>query len=244
MIKPISISLAIFCITFSSLAKAAPAYVVGTIESFDQSDFSKIDRNFINGDSIYMLELKVPVVGGYDDQLIFDIDAHIVGDGYYDVGYECYNVSFDRGYYWEMGSIGYCNQELLAPADEFFFEVEMSAYCSGFYIGSNIDNRDALLQESEVKEIKSEVESWLSQHRGHTVMPKEYRTKSAVELYLSQNPDALVMPPFYSTRRSMNLILGNTVNTEGSCIELTIRLEGNETIIDNIDLDILIAEPF
>lgn len=94
-------------------------------------------------------------------------------------------------------------------------------YCSGTYIGSSIDNRDALLQESEVLRIKNEA-----------------------KLLIDQGRPFFLFPELYERHRDMNLNLDANPAIEGNCEELTIRLEGKNTYIDKVNLDILIAEPF
>lgn len=213
----------VILINTSPLVNALPTYVIGTIEEFNEGDFTQTHRySYSNGNVANSLEIKIPVVGDVGQELIFDIDAHIEGEGYYDIGYECTNlIHVGEGVFMPVpGSIGSCLFESVAPSDEFTFEVELSAYCSGTYIGSDIDNRNVLLQESYVESIRAEAQNLLGNEYG------------------------ALFPKIYDDHRDMNLLLDNRLSINGYCEELTITIEGNKTFIDKIDLDVLIAEPF
>ncbi|WP_444924249.1 hypothetical protein ACJJH9_02995 [Microbulbifer sp. DLAB2-AF] len=199
----------------SSLTGADYVYVNGTRITLS-------DESFVNiGGQKYVA--TVPVEGDVGRDLIFDIDAKIKGDGYYDLGFKCYA----RG--WQIGELEPGIRDLLfpwyppcpigyaVPGDNFYFSIRMDVTCSDFIIGTESANRNTLLTSEQ---------------------------KSAIAKSVDRKWGKVIGNPYERTRE-LNLLIDNYLNTEGACKELRIEIEGlNGTQISEIVGDILIAEDF
>ncbi|WP_281561092.1 hypothetical protein [Thalassomonas sp. RHCl1] len=184
-------------------------YIAGSKHTITKQAFSQ-------SGSVYTA--KIPVSGDYGQQLIFDIDARISGNGAIDTGFECHKLYPQPGGYFLIGAGNPpdCTYTTVNPSNQFRFIVEMNAYCSNIAIGTDMDNRNALLTAEQVTAIKNSVNSYG---------------------FIVGNP--------YNTYRSLNLLVDNTLVTNGNCQELTIEVKGLEqTHIGTIDMDILIGEVF
>ncbi|WDE05768.1 hypothetical protein SG34_002185 [Thalassomonas viridans] len=184
-------------------------YIAGSKHSITKQAFSR-------SGSVYTA--RIPVSGDHGQQLIFDIDARITGHGALDPGFECHKLYPQPGGYFLIGAGNPpdCTYTTVNPSDQFRFIVEMNAYCSNIAIGTDMDNRNALLTAQQVTAIKNSVDSYG---------------------FIVGNP--------YNTYRSLNLLVDNTLVTQGDCRELTLEIKGLEqTQIGTIDMDILIGEVF
>ncbi|WDD98706.1 hypothetical protein [Thalassomonas actiniarum] len=208
-IKILMISLLTMLFTANLQAFDDVIYIAGSKHSINKQAFSQ-------SGSVYTA--KIPVSGDYGQQLIFDIDARISGNGAIDTGFECHKLYPQPGGYFLIGAGNPpdCTYTTVNPSNQFRFIVEMNAYCSNIAIGTDMDNRNALLTAEQVTAIKNSVNSYG---------------------FIVGNP--------YNTYRSLNLLVDNTLVTNGNCQELTIEVKGLEqTHIGTIDMDILIGEVF
>lgn len=207
--KTKSLLFGLIAILLSSQAIADVVYISGSKHTIDKQSFTK-------SGSTYTTVLSV--AGDYGQQLIFDIDARITGNGYIDPGFECHKLFRQPGGMVLIGT-GFppdCDFTSVNPSDEFRFIVEMSAYCSGTPIGTDMADRNALLTAAQVQAVKDSVNSYG---------------------FIVGNP--------YNTYRSLNLLVDKTLTTDGNCQELTIKVKGlDNTQIGSIDMDILIGESF
>jgi len=208
-IKIVILGLSAMLFTAKLLAFNEVIYVAG-------SKYNITKQSFSGNGSVYTA--KIPVSGDYGQQLIFDIDARISGNGAIDTGFECHKLYPQPGGYFLIGAGNPpdCTYTTVNPSNQFRFIVEMNAYCSSIPIGTDMDNRNALLTAEQVTAIKNSVNSYG---------------------FIVGNP--------YDTYRSLNLLIDNTLVTHGNCRELTLEVKGLEqTQISAIDMDILIGEVF
>ncbi|SMF16059.1 hypothetical protein [Pseudobacteriovorax antillogorgiicola] len=201
--------------TASLQARKDPIFIAGIKYSFDERDFvNRWGREY---------ELTIPVSGDSgENQLIFDIEAAVEGNGFYNDGFECHKYYPQPGGMVLIGS-GYppdCHRMTVNPRNQFKFIVNIDVKCSGIPIGNESDDKNSLLSSQEVREIKETMERWISQGR--------YIFDSVIDRH-----------------RSINLIVDNELNTGGDCESLTVKISGRSgTTISKIDLDVTISERF
>lgn len=212
--KILAIFISFFTLFFTAegVANDSVIYVSGVKHTITQQEFV----GNIYG-SVYTA--KIPVSGDNGQQLIFDIDARISGNGALDTGFECHKMYPQPGGFVLIGAgtPPDCQFTTVNPSNRFRFIVELNAYCSSIPIGTDMDNRNALLTTAEVAAIKDSVDTNFG----------------------------LILGNPYETQRSLNLLVDNTLVTDGNCQELTLEVRGLEkTYINSIDMDIFIGETF
>ncbi|WP_281559076.1 hypothetical protein [Thalassomonas sp. RHCl1] len=131
------ISLAVF----SGRSLADTVYVNGTLHTLSKSDFAQSGDNYT---------AYIDVIGDYGQQLIFDIDAIVGGDGFQEVTYV--TEVGDRCIRWNgkktpdhSTCIQYNLIEVPVYSNDFRYMTELQVTCSGIAIGSDMDNKNALV---------------------------------------------------------------------------------------------------
>ncbi|WDE05412.1 hypothetical protein SG34_000215 [Thalassomonas viridans] len=131
------ITLAVFC----GRSLADTVYVNGTLHTLAKSDFVRSGDNYI---------AYIDVVGDFGQQLIFDIDAIVGGDGYQEVTYV--TEVGDRCIRWngkKTPDFSTCIQfnliEVPVYSNDFRYVTELQVTCNGLAIGSDMDNKNALV---------------------------------------------------------------------------------------------------
>ncbi|WDE11877.1 hypothetical protein [Thalassomonas haliotis] len=126
---------------FSGRSLADTVYVNGTLHTLAKSDFVQSGDNYT---------AYIDVIGDYGQQLIFDIDAIVGGDGYQEVTYV--TEVGDRCIRWNgrktpdfSTCIEYNLIEVPVYSNDFRYMTELQVSCSGIAIGSDMDNKNALV---------------------------------------------------------------------------------------------------
>lgn len=216
MLLPLSVVAGDF-VSHSNFATNKYVYVSGTRVTLDHTSFTKYD----DIESYFAL---VRVDGDAGQSLVFDVDAKVKGNGFYDVKEDCIRldpigepVYPDPMSNWQpMGTRRVCTASDY-PKNKFFFTVRLNVTCNEHVVGTYTGNKNALLSPAELKAAKGGVDPI---------------TGKPIE-----NP--------YNTERNINLLVDAEINTGGACKELRVELEGLQgTKISDITTDILIAESF
>ncbi|WP_299939571.1 hypothetical protein [uncultured Microbulbifer sp.] len=206
-------------------------YISGEKYTLNNESFTQYSVGEVNGWTLpnprytrpierYNLIATIPVIGDIGQPLIFDVDIKVKGLGFYDSGFRCYLWVADDALQ-DKGTPPNCDLVDVFDADnEFYFSVSMSVDCiaeNTFNLGSNIQNRDALLTPEQALAIEDSVD----------------RTYGVIG-----NP--------YNREREVNLLVDGYRDAGGSkCEELRVELSGfPDTEIYQISGDIIIAEPF
>jgi len=116
-----------------SAAAAETVYVGGTMHSLSKADFSQSGNNYT---------ATLDVIGDYGQQLIFNVDARVGGKGIQDVNREWRCLLPRNAQPWE-----YCAEPdwLITYDQDFRYQVQMKVTCSGIAIGSDMDNKNELV---------------------------------------------------------------------------------------------------
>jgi len=192
--KLVNTFLLISLAVFSGRTLADTVYVNGTLHTLAKSDFVQSGNNYT---------AYIDVIGDYGQQLIFDIDAVVGGDGYQEVTYV--TETGTRCIRWNgrktpdySTCLEFNTIEVPVYSDDFRYVTELQVTCSGMAIGSDMDDKN--------------------------------------ELVNGQVTD---------TYRETKLLINSQKNTGGNCRQLKVEVKGLELeAINNISLDVLIAEPF
>ncbi|WDE05418.1 hypothetical protein SG34_000245 [Thalassomonas viridans] len=125
--------LALLLPVFSSAALADTVYVGGTMHTLNKADFSQSGNNYT---------ANIDVIGDYGQELIFNVDAKVAGKGAQDVHRE-WRCLLPRNA--QPGQ--WCAEPdwLITYDQDFRYQVEMKITCSGIAIGSDMDNKNELV---------------------------------------------------------------------------------------------------
>lgn len=139
--KPIKTLLLICLIILSGRSLADTLYVNGTLHTLAKSDFVQSGDNYT---------AYIDVFGDYGQQLIFDIDAIVGGEGYQEVTY--ITEVGDRCIRWNgrktpdfSNCVQYNLIEVPVYSNDFRYVTELQVTCSGIAIGSDMDDKNALV---------------------------------------------------------------------------------------------------
>ncbi|WP_299940301.1 hypothetical protein [uncultured Microbulbifer sp.] len=210
-VRLLYISLLGLFLTVNAAANDNSIYVSGIRHTLDHNSFIKVGRKYI---------ATIRVVGDIGQPLIFDIDSKIKGFGFYDIGFECYQIidrKPDGTYRTVPGNPPNCQLTRVNPSNEFYFSARLNVSCSGIVIGTSTENKNALLSTQQLQAIKGSVDLESGQVIG--------------------NP--------YDRNRNINLLVDAAHSTGGQCKELRLEIEGlHGTQIYEIVSNVTIAEPF
>ncbi|WDD99075.1 hypothetical protein [Thalassomonas actiniarum] len=176
-------------------AAAGTVYIGGTLHTLSKSDFVASGNNY----SAY-----IDVIGDYGQELIFDIDGIVGGQGYQQVNDNSRTFCIR----WEGNTrlpenehsacLEYRTIDLTTYGNDFRYVVELQVSCNGMAIGLDTDDKN--------------------------------------ELVNGQVTDRY---------REVKLLVGKQLTTGGNCQQLKVEVKGLALdTIDNISLDVLIAEIF
>ncbi|WDD99076.1 hypothetical protein [Thalassomonas actiniarum] len=139
--KLLNILLLIALAVVSGRSLADTVYVNGTLHTLSKSDFAQSGDNYT---------AYIDVIGDYGQQLIFDIDAIVGGDGYQEVTYV--TEVGDRCIRWNgrktpdySTCIQYNLIEVPVYSNDFRYMTELQVTCNGIAIGSDMDDKNALV---------------------------------------------------------------------------------------------------
>ncbi|WDE05413.1 hypothetical protein SG34_000220 [Thalassomonas viridans] len=138
---------------FSGMAAADTLYVGGTLHTLAKSDFVQSGNNYT---------AYIDVIGDHGQQLVFDIDGTVGGQGYQGV---TYRQEIRGCNLWENNVKGRDYSTCLVPnyvqvpvySNEFRYVAELQVTCNGIAIGSDMDDKNALVNgkvSNEYREVK------------------------------------------------------------------------------------------
>ncbi|WDD99070.1 hypothetical protein [Thalassomonas actiniarum] len=125
--------LALLLPVLSTAAQADTVYVGGTMHTLSKADFSQSGNNYT---------ANIDVIGDYGQELIFNVDAIVAGKGVQDVTREWRCLLPRNAQPWE-----YCAEPdwLITYDQDFRYQAEMKITCNGIAIGSDMDNKNELV---------------------------------------------------------------------------------------------------
>jgi len=130
---------------FSAAVAADTVYVGGTLHTLSKSDFVQSGNNYT---------AYIDVIGDYGQQLVFDVDAVVGGQGFQEVTYtsETFCVAWIDGSGQliispdgEDECVQYYTHETAHYSNDFRYVAEMQVTCNGIAIGSDLDHKNALV---------------------------------------------------------------------------------------------------
>ncbi|WP_281559080.1 hypothetical protein [Thalassomonas sp. RHCl1] len=124
--KKIALTSLLLMSALSGAAHADTVYVNGTLHTLSKSDFVQSGNNYT---------AYIDVVGDNGQQLIFDIDAVVGGNGYQQITYQKICLQMGR-----WGCVEPDIREIIS--EDFRYVVELDVSCSGIAIGSDLDNKN------------------------------------------------------------------------------------------------------
>lgn len=127
--KKITLASALLMSALSTAVHADTVYVNGVLHTLAKSDFVQSGDNYT---------AYIDVVGDNGQQLIFDVDAIVGGNGYQEITYVriCH----------QMGPWGCTEPDVREIiSNDFRYMVELQVTCSGIAIGSDMDNKNELV---------------------------------------------------------------------------------------------------
>ena len=127
--KKIILASAVLMSALGGVARADTVYVNGALHTLAKSDFVQSGNNYT---------AYIDVVGDYGQQLIFDIDGIVGGYGSQQITYQKICL--------QMGPRGCTEPDIREIiSDDFRYVVELKVTCSGIAIGSDMDNKNELV---------------------------------------------------------------------------------------------------
>ncbi|WP_281559077.1 hypothetical protein [Thalassomonas sp. RHCl1] len=179
----------------SAGAIAGTVYIGGTLHTLSKSDFVQSGNDYT---------AYIDVIGDYGQELVFDIDGIIGGQGYQQVNENSrtYCIRWQGNTRSPENEHSICLEyrtiDLTTYGNEFRYVVELQVSCNGMAIGSDMDDKNDLVN-GKVNE----------------------------------------------RYREVKLLVGKQLTTGGNCQQLKVEVKGVALdTIDNISLDVLIAEVF
>jgi len=145
---------------FSAVAAADTLYVGGTLHTLAKSDFTRSGNNYT---------AYIDVLGDNGQELIFDIDGTVGGQGYQEV---TYRQEIRGCNLWENNVKGRDYSTCLVPnyvdvpvySNDFRYVAELQVTCSGIAVGSDMDDKNALVN-GKVTDKYREVKLLVSKRR-------------------------------------------------------------------------------
>lgn len=124
--------LILLCSLFLSqhvLAFADAVYISGIKHTLTSADFQRSGDDYI---------AHIDVIGDTGQNLLFDVDAVVIGDGYQEEKEVCFNYHPDEPP---------CSESYIRNA--FNYAVDLQVTCSGINIGMDMDNKNERLRPGE-----------------------------------------------------------------------------------------------